>query len=186
VLLQGSTITGTNMADAIAAATRKQFVPGQDAQDSQNSSDIEGDDAVEDVDATADAKDNGIGLNAVGASGLTRVEQPAPTPAAVIGGVGGGREEELDVDAEADEVAALLAEEGLVDMADAEREKLTVLDALTGLPRPEDELLFAVPVCGPYSALQAYKYKVKLTPGTQQWCLPCLVGCRTMCCLHSI
>ena len=42
------------------------------------------------------------------------------------------------------------------------------LDALTGAPRPEDVLLFAVPVCGPYSALAAYKHKVKLVPGGQK------------------
>lgn len=43
---------------------------------------------------------------------------------------------------------------------------LQVLDSLTGVPTTEDLLLFAVPVCGPYNALQNYKYKVKLTPGT--------------------
>lgn len=40
-----------------------------------------------------------------------------------------------------------------------------VLDSLTGLPRPDDTLMFALPVCGPYSSLANYKYKVKLTPG---------------------
>ncbi|XP_028677833.2 ribosome quality control complex subunit NEMF-like isoform X1 [Erpetoichthys calabaricus] len=44
----------------------------------------------------------------------------------------------------------------------------TLLDALTGQPHPDDELLFAIPVCSPYSALVNYKYKVKLTPGTQK------------------
>jgi hypothetical protein len=43
---------------------------------------------------------------------------------------------------------------------------LTVLDTLTGSPLPEDNLLFAVPVCAPYISLQKYKYKVKLTPGS--------------------
>lgn len=43
-----------------------------------------------------------------------------------------------------------------------------LLDSLTGLPHPEDVLLFAVPVCAPYTALSSYKYKVKLTPGTQK------------------
>merc|ERR1712200_84212 len=41
-----------------------------------------------------------------------------------------------------------------------------MLDSLTGIPVGEDELLFAVPVCAPYSTLVNYKYKVKLTPGT--------------------
>ncbi|MBN3298787.1 NEMF factor, partial [Amia calva] len=43
-----------------------------------------------------------------------------------------------------------------------------LLDTLTGQPHPEDTLLFAVPVCSPYTALTNYKYKVKLTPGTQK------------------
>lgn len=43
---------------------------------------------------------------------------------------------------------------------------MTVLDTLTGSPLPEDNLLFAVPVCAPYISLQKYKYKVKLTPGS--------------------
>ncbi|XP_023716969.1 nuclear export mediator factor NEMF homolog isoform X3 [Cryptotermes secundus] len=41
-----------------------------------------------------------------------------------------------------------------------------MLDSLTGMPVPEDELLFAVPVVAPYSTLLSYKFKVKLTPGT--------------------
>ncbi|KAJ3681327.1 hypothetical protein LUZ60_015816 [Juncus effusus] len=40
------------------------------------------------------------------------------------------------------------------------------LDLLTGCPVSNDVLLYAVPVCGPYNALQNYKYRVKITPGT--------------------
>uniref|UniRef100_A0A8C0IEB3 Ribosome quality control complex subunit NEMF n=1 Tax=Bubo bubo TaxID=30461 RepID=A0A8C0IEB3_BUBBB len=43
-----------------------------------------------------------------------------------------------------------------------------LLDSLTGQPHPEDVLLFAVPICAPYTAMTNYKYKVKLTPGTQK------------------
>ncbi|XP_073465409.1 ribosome quality control complex subunit NEMF-like isoform X2 [Aquarana catesbeiana] len=43
-----------------------------------------------------------------------------------------------------------------------------LLDSLTGQPDAEDILLFSVPVCAPYTALINYKYKVKLTPGTQK------------------
>ncbi|KAL4613104.1 nuclear export mediator factor NEMF [Arapaima gigas] len=43
-----------------------------------------------------------------------------------------------------------------------------LLASLTGQPHPEDVLLFAVPVCAPYTALTSYKHKVKLTPGTQK------------------
>jgi hypothetical protein len=47
-----------------------------------------------------------------------------------------------------------------------DRANLTYLDALTGCPRPDDVLVFAIPVCGPVSALNGYKYKCKLIPGT--------------------
>lgn len=50
----------------------------------------------------------------------------------------------------------------------AAEEAENVLDSLTGLPHPDDVLMFAVPVCAPYMALSNYKYKVKLTPGTQK------------------
>ncbi|XP_069712886.1 ribosome quality control complex subunit NEMF [Phaenicophaeus curvirostris] len=43
-----------------------------------------------------------------------------------------------------------------------------LLGSLTGQPHPEDILLFAVPICAPYTAMTNYKYKVKLTPGTQK------------------
>ncbi|XP_075048742.1 ribosome quality control complex subunit NEMF [Mixophyes fleayi] len=43
-----------------------------------------------------------------------------------------------------------------------------LLDSLTGQPDAEDVLLFSVPVCAPYTAMTNYKYKVKLTPGTQK------------------
>ena len=32
-----------------------------------------------------------------------------------------------------------------------------------------DVLLCAIPVCGPYQALQNYKYKLKLMPGTHSF-----------------
>ncbi|KAG5894542.1 hypothetical protein JTB14_026830 [Gonioctena quinquepunctata] len=41
-----------------------------------------------------------------------------------------------------------------------------MIDALTGTPVIDDELLFAVPVIAPYNTLSNYKFKVKLTPGT--------------------
>ncbi|XP_042310967.1 nuclear export mediator factor NEMF [Sceloporus undulatus] len=44
----------------------------------------------------------------------------------------------------------------------------TFFDSLTGQPHLEDILLFAVPICAPYTAMTNYKYKVKLTPGTQK------------------
>jgi len=44
--------------------------------------------------------------------------------------------------------------------------EVDMIDALTGQPLSEDELLFAVPVIAPYNTLSNYKFKVKLTPGT--------------------
>ncbi|XP_051833881.1 ribosome quality control complex subunit NEMF [Antechinus flavipes] len=43
-----------------------------------------------------------------------------------------------------------------------------LLDSLTGQPHSEDVLLFAIPVCAPYTTMTNYKYKVKLTPGVQK------------------
>jgi predicted ribosome quality control (RQC) complex YloA/Tae2 family protein len=43
---------------------------------------------------------------------------------------------------------------------------LQKLDAFTGRPLPNDELLTAIPVCAPWSALSAYKYKAKIQPGS--------------------
>jgi hypothetical protein len=63
------------------------------------------------------------------------------------------------------EIAVLLAEENVQELGDDEREKLTELDSLTGCPTATDVLLYAVPVCAPYQALQGFKYRVKLTPG---------------------
>jgi len=39
-----------------------------------------------------------------------------------------------------------------------DQSEVQMLDSLTGIPFPEDELLFAVPVVAPYNALTNYKY----------------------------
>nr|CAD1816868.1 unnamed protein product [Ananas comosus var. bracteatus] len=57
-------------------------------------------------------------------------------------------------------------EDGIHEIGEEEKMKLNDLDYLTGNPLPSDILLYAVPVCGPYNALQTYKYRVKITPGT--------------------
>ncbi|CAG8485631.1 4905_t:CDS:10 [Diversispora eburnea] len=69
---------------------------------------------------------------------------------------------------EAEEIRQLLKEENIKVLENETLENLTVLDSLTGVPLPDDILLFAVPVCAPYIALQKYKYKVKLTPGSMK------------------
>jgi hypothetical protein len=40
-----------------------------------------------------------------------------------------------------------------------------VIESLTGMPLTDDNLLFAIPVCAPYSSMHNYKYKVKVLPG---------------------
>jgi len=57
-------------------------------------------------------------------------------------------------------------DEDLDDLNEEEKENITVLDSLTGCPREDDVLLYAIPICAPYSTLQNFKFKVKLTPGT--------------------
>ncbi|KAJ8623470.1 hypothetical protein MRB53_031999 [Persea americana] len=74
-------------------------------------------------------------------------------------------------DAETDDVARptdrlTFEEDDIHEIGEEEKEKLNDLDYLTGNPLPNDILLYAVPVCGPYNALQTYKYRVKMTPGT--------------------
>ena len=69
---------------------------------------------------------------------------------------------------ESAEVAAILEEEHVELLPDAELQRLREIDALTGVPRAGDVLLHALPVCAPYSVLQGYKYKLKIIPGTQR------------------
>lgn len=65
---------------------------------------------------------------------------------------------------EMDRVA--MEEDDVHEIGDEEKEKLNDVDYLTGNPLPIDVLLYAVPVCGPYNALQSYKYRVKIIPGS--------------------
>jgi NFACT protein C-terminal domain len=62
------------------------------------------------------------------------------------------------------EIQAIMEEEGILD--EEEGKQADDLEKLTGKPHPEDALLYAVPMCGPYSSLKDFKFKVKLTPGT--------------------
>jgi hypothetical protein len=49
-----------------------------------------------------------------------------------------------------------------------ESQDVSEIDKLTGVPHRKDVLLFAIPMLAPYSTIQNYKYKVKITPGTQK------------------
>ncbi|CAK7202501.1 hypothetical protein SEUCBS139899_005224 [Sporothrix eucalyptigena] len=57
------------------------------------------------------------------------------------------------------DIAALDADD------DAENGNLDVLNSLVARPAAGDEILEAVPVCGPWMALSKLKYKVKIQPG---------------------
>jgi NFACT protein C-terminal domain/Heterogeneous nuclear ribonucleoprotein Q acidic domain len=67
---------------------------------------------------------------------------------------------------EQQEIQDMLEEEGVLD--EEEGKQADEINKLTGKPLPEDVLLYAVPVCGPYSAMRSFKYSVKLTPGTMK------------------
>jgi predicted ribosome quality control (RQC) complex YloA/Tae2 family protein len=78
-------------------------------------------------------------------------------------------------DKEEEEIRLLMKEEKLEQLSETDLEKLREtsakglgvnLSALTGRPRPNDVLLYAMAVCAPYDALSDYKYKIKITPGT--------------------
>ncbi|KAG9457739.1 hypothetical protein H6P81_002247 [Aristolochia fimbriata] len=59
-----------------------------------------------------------------------------------------------------------LEEDDINEIGEEEKGKLNDIDYLTGNPLLNDILHYAIPVCGPYNALQSYKYHVKVTPGT--------------------
>lgn len=59
-----------------------------------------------------------------------------------------------------------MEEDDINEIAEEEKEKLNDIDYLTGNPLPTDILHYAIPVCGPYSAVQTYKYRVKIIPGS--------------------
>lgn len=61
-----------------------------------------------------------------------------------------------------EELRRALMDEG-VDALEAD--EAASLDALVGTPLPGDEILEAVPVCAPWTALGKFKYKAKLQPG---------------------
>ncbi|GAB4824054.1 hypothetical protein N2152v2_011100 [Parachlorella kessleri] len=92
---------------------------------------------------------------------------PAASPAAAAAGPGGQLTDSLEQEEEDDnwgdqevEEAEEEEEEAAGGGGEGDRGEQAQLDALTGCPRPEDILLFAVPV------MASYKFKVKLIPGS--------------------
>lgn len=49
-----------------------------------------------------------------------------------------------------------------------ESQDVSDIDKLTGVPNRKDMLMFAIPMLAPYSTIQSFKYKVKITPGTMK------------------
>ncbi|GAX80591.1 hypothetical protein CEUSTIGMA_g8028.t1 [Chlamydomonas eustigma] len=163
--------------EAIAKATQKQFTGGAAAaaEEEPSSSDTAGSNRSSDAGDTVGRTEAGMRKRGEGdyrqpgdnEDDDVKAQQDAH-PCSVDPEEEQGELHATD-DAEKAEIAALLAEEKTApELAEEERDRLTVLDALTGVPRAEegDLLLTALPVCGPYQALQGFKYKVKLTPGT--------------------
>eukprot|EP00163_Fabomonas_tropica_P016567 TRINITY_DN2966_c0_g1_i2.p1 TRINITY_DN2966_c0_g1~~TRINITY_DN2966_c0_g1_i2.p1 ORF type:complete len:941 (+),score=212.33 TRINITY_DN2966_c0_g1_i2:245-3067(+) len=68
----------------------------------------------------------------------------------------------------AKELQELYEEENIKELSEADKQALNELSLFTGKPLADDVLLYALPVCGPYSAIQNYKYKAKLLPGQQK------------------
>ena len=66
---------------------------------------------------------------------------------------------------EKEEIQQILKDENIPILEEEQLESLMMLDELTGQPNAEDELLYAIPVCAPWTCLQKYKYRVKLLPG---------------------
>lgn len=55
--------------------------------------------------------------------------------------------------------------EGVRELERLEREYVEVLHLLTAIPRVEDAIQYALPVCAPYSTVSNYRYRVKVMPG---------------------
>ncbi|PNY25526.1 Ribosome quality control complex subunit 2 [Tolypocladium capitatum] len=64
-----------------------------------------------------------------------------------------------------EETRRVMMDEGVDVLDDDEAAKATPLDVLVGTPLPGDEILEAIPVCAPWTALGKFKYKAKLQPG---------------------
>ncbi|KAI9720653.1 MAG: hypothetical protein M1812_002833 [Candelaria pacifica] len=67
---------------------------------------------------------------------------------------------------EAEEIRRLMHEEGVEVLDEDEIHSMSVLEGFIGTPLPSDEILEAIPVCAPWTALGKYKYKAKLQPGS--------------------
>ena len=60
------------------------------------------------------------------------------------------------------ELEALLSEPAVAELPAARRALLGAHDTLTAHPTEDDTVLYAVPICAPYSVLVPYRYRIKL------------------------
>lgn len=73
------------------------------------------------------------------------------------------QKEDMDEE-EKKEIEQLMKEEDINVVS--EDVDINEIDKLTGLPKYNDIITGVVPMCAPYSAIQTYKFKVKIQPGT--------------------
>ena len=59
-------------------------------------------------------------------------------------------------------------EESLQNLTTEQMSNVSFLDELTGKPLEDDVLVCAIPMCGPYSTVKDFKFKVKLIPGSSK------------------
>ncbi|KAK9797102.1 hypothetical protein WJX73_010610 [Symbiochloris irregularis] len=146
--------------DGTAAPAVQQRQDGSEAAATEPLPDAEGDESSAPAQAAVseEAQDEASGSSDGGS------EEGADGP-----GSTSGHEQDADGTGEGEardaEAASGTPPEGV---AGADRERLTALDTWTGSPHAGDVLLHALPMAAPYSALQGYKFRVKVTPGNQR------------------
>jgi hypothetical protein len=165
--------TGSQFTDLTAAAAAEAADGQQQESRSSASAESEAEAATAGADAASAQQQQAASDGGAAAAG--------DAPAAGNGAAGAGDSSDAEDEAaealaaaadeaERAEISALLAEENVAELpyeeGDAAAAALKELDSLTGIPRADDVLMYAVPVVGPYAALANYKFKVKLTPGT--------------------
>lgn len=68
--------------------------------------------------------------------------------------------------AEHEQARKKMLEDGIDMLDEGEEDKMVNLELLIGTPLPGDEILEAVPMCAPWTAMGKHKYKAKLQPGS--------------------
>ena len=140
-----------NFEGTMQHAQKKAFVPAQKQQESEEEEEVQ--EEVEVVPVEEEEK-------------KAEEEEVTPADEEVVGEDGKSEddEDEGNEDEEKKEIEQLMKEEDINVLP--EDVDLAEIDKLTGIPKSNDLILALVPMCAPYSAIQTYKYKVKLQAGT--------------------